>query len=226
MFSWANLGRYNPKAFHESSCGCSLEAKGALLYFTDESLASARKHTGSIIPGIPMETFLAYLTVVPFGEMLAVALARCGIARSSMPVALTRLASGFLCITKASLLAVLAPLPPREVLALITAAHSLSAPTVPMAATVFTTVGPRPAEVTDAHVVWGSRALPILALDAAGFVALLPSVPLKARITLAIIRARQVYTRGIDMALVKAEAALVDVRTGEVLPFLTLALTL
>ena len=173
-----------------------------------------------------METFLAYLTVVPLGEMLAVALARCGIARSSMPVALTRLASGFLCITKASLLALLAPLPPGEVLALIAAAHSLSAPTVPVAATVFTTVGASPAEVADAEVVWGSRALPMPALDAAGLVALLPSVPLKSRIALAIIRARQVDTRGIDMALVKAKAALVDIRTGEVLPLLTLALTL
>ena len=104
-----------------------------------------------------------------------------------MPVALTGLASGFLCITKASLLALLALLPPGQVLTLIAAADSLSAPAVPIAATVFTTVGPSPAEVADADVVWGSGALPMLALDAAGFVAVLPSVPLKARITLTIV---------------------------------------
>ena len=46
---------------------------------------------------------------------------------------------------------------------------------------------PSPAEVADADVVWGSGALPMLALDAAGFVAVLPSVPLKARITLTIV---------------------------------------
>ena len=174
-----------------------------------------------------METFLACLTVVPLGEMLTVALACCGIARSSMPVALTRLASGFLCITKATLLALLAPLPPGEVLALIAAAHSLSAPTVPMAPTVFTTVGPSPAEVADADVVWGSRALPMLALDAAGLVAVRPPVSLEAGVALTIVRAWQVDAGGVDVALVEAEAALVNVRAGEVLPLSTsLALTL
>ena len=134
-----------------------------------------------------METFLAHLTVVPLCEMLAVALACCGIARSSMSVALTRLASGFLCITKASLLALLTLLPPGQVLALITTAHSLSTPAVPIAPAVFTTVGPSPAKVANADVVWGSRALPMLALDAAGFVAIFSSIPLKTSITLTII---------------------------------------
>ena len=56
-----------------------------------------------------------------------------------------------------------------------------------MAAAVFTTVSPGPAKVADADVVRGSGALPMLALDVARFVAVLPSVPLKAGITLTIV---------------------------------------
>ena len=208
-----------------------MEAEGSFLDFTDEILAGAGEHAGAIIPRVSMESILAQLTVVSLCEMFAEAPTCDRIARASVHVlvsiALTRLASSFLCIPKASLLAILAPLPPREVLALITAPHSLRAPTVSMATTILSTIVPGPAEVTDAHVVRGAGALPVLALDTAGFVAVRPPVSLEAGVALTIVRAWQVDAGGVDVALVEAEAALVNVRAGEVLPLLTnLALTL
>ena len=67
----------------------------------------------------------------------------------------------------------------------------------------------------------------MLALNTAGFVAERPPVSLEAGVALTIVRAWQVDAGGVDVALVEAEAALVNVRAGEVLPLLTnLALTL
>ena len=208
-----------------------MEAEGSFLDFTDEILAGAGEHAGAIIPRVSMESILAQLTVVSLCEMFAEAPTCDRIARASVHVlvsiALTRLASSFLCIPKASLLAILATLPPREVLALITAPHSLRAPTVSMATTILSTIVPGPTEVTDAHVVRGAGALPVLALDTAGLVAVRPPVSFEAGVALTIVRAWQVDAGGVDVALVEAEAALVNVRAGEVLPLLTnLALTL
>ena len=141
-----------------------------------------------------------------------------------MPIALTRLARRVSCVPKTPFLAILAVLPCGEVLALVTDTDSPGTTAVLMAATIFTTVAPSPAQIADADVVWRARAISMLALNAACLVAILSTVTLKASVTLTIIGAWQIDTGSVDMALVNAEATLVDVWTGEILPLLTLAL--
>ena len=109
-------------------------------------------------------------------------------------------------------------------MALVTDTDSPGTTAVLMAATIFTTVAPSPAQIADADVVRRARAISMLALNAACLVAILSTVTLKASITLTIIGAWQIDTGSVDMALVNAEATLVDVWTGEIFPLLTLAL--